>query len=82
MSLILSFVTRIVFCEGHKDLKKCPVLFFANKQDLLHCLAPDEIAEALSLYLIENRPWQIVASSALTGEGLDNGIAWLVKALS
>lgn len=36
-----------------------PVLVLANKQDLLNALSADDIAEALNLFLIRDRPWQI-----------------------
>lgn len=39
-----------------------PVLVLANKQDLLNALPADDIAEALNLFLIRDRPWQIQAS--------------------
>ena len=34
---------------------------FANKSDLMQALTADEIAEALSLFNIKDRPWQIQA---------------------
>ena len=68
-------------CSGHRDLKNCPVLFLANKQDVANRLAPAEIADALSLHLIENHPWQIMPTNALKGDGLDIGVSWLVDQL-
>jgi ADP-ribosylation factor-like protein 3 len=41
-----------------------PVLVLANKQDLLTALSADDIAEALNLFLIRDRPWQIQVSSS------------------
>lgn len=62
----------------HKDLDpKAPVLFFANKMDVPSALSPPEIAEKMGLALIETRPWQIVPSDALSGEGLAKGVDWL-----
>ena len=43
-----------------------------------------DVARALKLDEIKDKPWQIVPSNALTGEGLNNGIDWLgdqIKAL-
>lgn len=33
----------------------------------------------LNLEKIDNKPWQICSSNALTGEGLQNGVQWLVQ---
>ncbi len=60
-------------------LSGVPVLVLANKQDLVTALSPDEVAEGLNLYSIRDRPWQIQACSAKTGEGLQDGMEWLVK---
>uniref|UniRef100_A0A7S0S4J2 ADP-ribosylation factor-like protein 6 n=1 Tax=Chlamydomonas leiostraca TaxID=1034604 RepID=A0A7S0S4J2_9CHLO len=65
----------------HPNLRKVPVLFFANKKDLPTALTPVEIAQALRLEEIKDRPWQIVPSNALTGEGLDRGTEWLAEKL-
>ena len=60
-------------------LSGVPVIVLANKQDLVTALSPDEVADALNLYSIRDRPWQIQACSAKTGEGLQDGMEWLVK---
>jgi len=62
---------------GHKDLSTVPLLFFANKMDIPNSLAAPDIALALRLEDIKDRPINIVPSNALTGEGLDRGIDWL-----
>lgn len=69
----------------HADIaaRKPPMLFFANKMDLPGAAAPKEMTEDLGLReLVRDRPWQIAASNALTGEGVDEGLAWLVSALN
>mmetsp|Transcript_41633 Transcript_41633/g.37021 ORF Transcript_41633/g.37021 Transcript_41633/m.37021 type:complete len:151 (+) Transcript_41633:64-516(+) len=38
-----------------EDLASIPLLIFANKQDLLQALPPDEISETLTLKLIKDR---------------------------
>jgi len=53
----------------------------ANKQDLLNAMPAHEIAEALSLYLIRDRAWQIQGCSAKEGFGIGDGMTWLVKQL-
>jgi len=55
-----------------------PLLVFANKQDLLQAVSSDEIAEKLSLADIKDRTWSIQAASAKTGDGLTEGMEWLV----
>lgn len=80
---------RLVVAKNEMDLMlanpslgKVPIIFFANKNDLPTALNPSEIAQALKLEDIKDRPWQIVPSNALTGEGLDKGTDWLVEKLS
>lgn len=54
----------------------------ANKQDLEGALPASELAQSLQLDNIRDRPWQIVATNAITGEGLDAGTDWLADALN
>lgn len=64
---------------SHSDIKRrrVPVLFFANKMDCVDALSSVKIAAGLNLEKIDNKPWQICSSNALTGEGLQNGVQWL-----
>ena len=59
-----------------------PTLVFANKQDLLNALGADEISEGLNLQEIRDRQWKICACSAKNGEGLQEGMEWLVEAVN
>ena len=61
------------------QLAGVPLLVLANKQDLVHAAQADEISESLALSNIRDRPWQIQPCSAITGDGLEVGMAWLVK---
>ena len=56
-----------------------PVLIFANKQDLLNAARANEIAEGLNLHTIRDRPWHIQPCSAINGEGVKDGLAWISK---
>eukprot|EP00386_Alphamonas_edax_P003322 GDKI01010198.1.p1 GENE.GDKI01010198.1~~GDKI01010198.1.p1 ORF type:complete len:180 (-),score=69.78 GDKI01010198.1:236-775(-) len=56
-----------------------PLLIFANKQDLIQALTSDEISEELQLHVISDRAWTIQACSAKTGEGLEEGLQWVIK---
>lgn len=38
-----------------------------------------EIAEGLNLHTIKDRPWSIQACSALSGEGVKDGLNWISK---
>ena len=62
-----------------EKLKNVPVLIFANKQDLLTAAKASEIAGGLQLVKIRDRSWQIQACSALSGEGIKDGMEWISK---
>eukprot|EP01065_Artemidia_motanka_P048550 TRINITY_DN7842_c0_g1_i1.p1 TRINITY_DN7842_c0_g1~~TRINITY_DN7842_c0_g1_i1.p1 ORF type:complete len:178 (+),score=55.56 TRINITY_DN7842_c0_g1_i1:67-600(+) len=57
-----------------------PILIFANKQDLATSLSADAVSEALTLHCIRDRKWSIQGCSGKTGEGLEDGLTWAVKA--
>jgi len=68
---------------SNKDLKGVPILFFANKMDIPGALPPAELAEKLDLAeLCSGRPYNIVASNALTGQGIEEGMSWLSTTIS
>ncbi|XP_059176739.1 ADP-ribosylation factor-like protein 3 [Physella acuta] len=62
-----------------EKLAGVPVLIFANKQDLMTAAKASEIAEGLNLNSIRDREWQIQACSAVSGEGVKEGIEWMTK---
>uniref|UniRef100_A0A1I7SR08 ADP-ribosylation factor-like protein 3 n=1 Tax=Bursaphelenchus xylophilus TaxID=6326 RepID=A0A1I7SR08_BURXY len=63
-----------------EKLKNVPVLIFANKQDLLNAATGSEIAEGMQLLnMSRDRIWQIQSCSALTGEGVKEGMEWISK---
>ncbi len=64
-----------------EDLKNVSLLVFANKQDLTFALSAQEVAEKLALDAIKDRKWSIFACSAVTKEGIQEGMEWLVKNL-
>ena len=59
-----------------------PLLVLANKQDLVNALSAKDVAEGLNLVSIRDRPWQIQPCSAKTGEGLKDGMEWLIKQIN
>lgn len=63
----------------HPDVKDrpVPILFFANKMDMRGALSSVKVSTSLALDVIRDKPWNICASNAITGEGLQEGIEWL-----
>lgn len=61
------------------ELSGLPILIYANKQDLNLSLTVEEILDQLNLNKIIDRKWTIVASSAVTKQGLTEGLKWLAK---
>lgn len=59
-------------------LQDTPVLVFANHQDRPNCMKPEEVAERLKLKELKQK-WFILGSSVVTGQGLDEGLDWLVN---
>ena len=62
-------------------LKQCPVLIWANKQDLNTSLTSEEVTEKLEMQNIKDRDWLVQGSSAIRGQGLREGLDWLAYAL-
>jgi signal recognition particle receptor subunit beta len=54
-----------------------PLLIFANKQDLPATMSLEEISFRLKLQKY-SRPWRIVPTIAVSGEGLFEGLNWLL----
>ncbi|KAJ1643446.1 Arf GTPase arl1 [Coemansia erecta] len=63
------------------ELQQSVLLVFANKQDMKGAMSAAEISEALGLPRLRNRQWGIYKTSALKGEGLSEGLDWLVNAI-
>ncbi|XP_058876447.1 ADP-ribosylation factor-like protein 3 isoform X2 [Acipenser ruthenus] len=62
-----------------EKLAGVPLLILANKQDLLTAAPASEITEGLNLHIIRDRAWQIQACSAVTGEGVQDGMTWACR---
>ena len=73
-------VFKILLAEP--KLEKVPILVFANKQDKNDALQPNEIMEKMQLGNISDRKWSINACVATTGEGVEEGMKWLVETVS
>ena len=64
-----------------EELKGVPLLVFANKQDLPNAMSVEEVTEKLSLQKVRNCPWYVQASAAPMGDGLYEGLDWIVSVL-
>lgn len=62
-----------------EKLAGATLLVFCNKQDIAGALNPKEIRDFLEVDKIEGRHWSIFPCSAMTGEGLLEGIDWVVN---
>ncbi|XP_035672679.1 ADP-ribosylation factor-like protein 3 [Branchiostoma floridae] len=58
-----------------------PMLIFANKQDLFNAANASEISEGLGLGSMRRR-WQIQPCSAMSGEGVQEGMEWVMQTVN
>ncbi|XP_065835703.1 ADP-ribosylation factor-like protein 1 [Oscarella lobularis] len=72
---------ELVAMLEEEELKKAILIVFANKQDIDGAMSVAEVSSALGLSALKSRTWQIFRTSALRGDGLDDGMEWLVNAL-
>ncbi|OZJ04673.1 ADP-ribosylation factor-like protein 1 [Bifiguratus adelaidae] len=64
-----------------EELKDAALLVFANKQDMESALSPSEVSNLLGLDTLKHRQWSIFKTSAVKGEGLTEGLDWLVNVI-
>ena len=69
---------------GQEKLAGSSLLIFANKQDLAGAINSDGISQVLELGSdqFKSRHWQIHPCSAMTGDGLIEGMDWIVSDIS
>lgn len=60
-----------------EELKHCPVLVYANKQDLNGALSPGEVTKRLGMGDLIERTWLVQGATATTGQGLIEGLDWM-----
>jgi len=60
-----------------REMKDSLLLVFANKQDIVGAMSPQEVIDSLRLNHLTDKIWYVVPSCATTGEGLLEGLAWL-----
>ncbi|GLD70919.1 ADP-ribosylation factor-like protein 3 [Lates japonicus] len=79
---LMCCVDRKRFEETVREVEWRPALI-RNKQDLLTAASSaSRIAEGLNLHTIRDRMWQIQSCSALTGEGIQEGMNWVCKSVN
>lgn len=68
---------------GNESLRGVPLLLLANKQDLEDCLSLSAIKSAFQEngHQLSMRDCKAMSVSALTGDGVDEGIRWMVKCI-
>lgn len=64
---------------GHEHLAGAALLILANKQDLKDAMRPAELSECLGLHTIKTHSYHIQSACATTGEGLQEGLAWVAQ---
>ncbi|XP_066155978.1 ADP-ribosylation factor-related protein 1 isoform X2 [Euwallacea fornicatus] len=66
-----------------ESLQGVPLLVLANKQDLPDCMGVREVKPIFNknAHLVGKRDCMVMPVSALTGEGVDEGIRWLVDCI-
>ncbi|KAI9909465.1 hypothetical protein PsorP6_015304 [Peronosclerospora sorghi] len=78
---LIHFVIEAYYKFAYFKLAGATLLIFINKQDLPRALSSAEIDDALSLRSdqLSSRHWKNLSCSAATGDGLADGIDWLVN---
>eukprot|EP00033_Pygsuia_biforma_P001421 GCRY01001605.1.p1 GENE.GCRY01001605.1~~GCRY01001605.1.p1 ORF type:complete len:177 (+),score=19.76 GCRY01001605.1:244-774(+) len=69
---------------NHPDVKntKIPILFLCNKMDLKNAMEPVDIVQAFDLdEVCSEKPFTFFPTNALTGDGLESALDWLVAHL-
>lgn len=64
------------------ELSTIPVLVFANKSDLPSSMKTNEVVDGLQMQQLHTHKWYVQSSSALTGDGIYEGLEWLSLILS
>ena len=64
------------------QLKDIPTLIYANKQDIVRSKSAYQVGEALCLNSIKTHKWFLQGCSALSGDGVYEGLDWLSNELT
>eukprot|EP00026_Physarum_polycephalum_P007420 Phypoly_transcript_07480.p1 GENE.Phypoly_transcript_07480~~Phypoly_transcript_07480.p1 ORF type:complete len:197 (-),score=31.33 Phypoly_transcript_07480:774-1364(-) len=64
------------------ELRGVPFLFFVNKQDIENASTPRQMEEVFNMKQIQStRPTHVQPLTAINGEGVRDGVMWLVETL-
>ncbi|KAF0689832.1 Aste57867_18744 [Aphanomyces stellatus] len=64
------------------ELRQAKLLVYANKQDLGNVMTPSQVSDALQLKTVTRHATFVQPCSAVSGQGLYEGLEWLSKALN
>lgn len=67
---------------ANEFLAKIPLLVFANKQDMQTAMDAEDVIEHMKLNDITDRHYNITACSAMSKEGLNEGMEWIITQLN
>ena len=62
-------------------LRNASLLVMANKQDCKNALLTQKVLAKLNLQANVKQPWYIQGTSAITGDGLHEGMNWLIASI-
>jgi len=63
----------------HPNLAGVPIMLVANKQDLPNAVHREDISVNFEEHLAKDRPIRLQATSALTRQGLEEGMLWICE---
>ncbi|CAF0790494.1 unnamed protein product [Adineta steineri] len=66
---------------GEDELRDIPLLIYLNKIDLPNGLKQEYAIKEMKLNDIRNRQWYVQSCSAYTGDGVHEGLDWLMRAM-
>ena len=79
---LLDFAREKLFLHLQNSVAKNAILLvYANKQDLPNAMKSEEIIEKYQLNTIKEQPWHLQESNFTTGEGIYEGIDWIIENL-
>ncbi len=64
-----------------EKLKDCCVLVYANKQDIEGAVGAERLAHEIGLDVAKGRRWKVQPATAVTGDGLFEGLEWVADEL-
>ena len=65
---------------AQEELKNVPVLVLANRQDA-GTMDVNEVIDKLELAILKNHPWHCQGTCAISGQGVNEGMNWLINEL-